>query len=128
MTPRERRLALFNLTPADYDRILEHQGGVCAICRRPPKPGKRLAVEHRHRDGLVRGLVCWACNQLIAALEAVCPHRMAEVTAYLAGYGPATEALGALRYGLPGRSNTKKQRRLYRKLKRQQDSESERGE
>jgi hypothetical protein len=56
----KRRSALktkFGITPEQYDEMLDLQGGVCYICRRPPG-AKRLAVDHDHRTGLVRGLLC----------------------------------------------------------------------
>lgn len=59
----ERRVqAVYGLGPGDYDRILAVQGGVCAICRRAKGISRRLAVDHRHRDGVVRGLLCQNCN------------------------------------------------------------------
>lgn len=51
------------LTEAEYETLLAAQGGVCAICRRPPKPGgRRLAVDHHHRTDERRGLLCDRCN------------------------------------------------------------------
>lgn len=61
---RQRDLYLqrtYDITSAEYDAILAHQGGVCATCRKPPRK-KRHAVDHDHRTGLVRGLLCHACN------------------------------------------------------------------
>lgn len=55
---RERRLKhRYGISVEDYDRLFEAQGGVCAICGRPPK-AKRLAVDHDHRTGELRGLLC----------------------------------------------------------------------
>lgn len=51
----------YGLTREDYDALLEAQGGKCAICRRRPK-SKRLAVDHDHKTGAVRGLLCSRCN------------------------------------------------------------------
>lgn len=78
MQARARRLLKqYGITLADYDRLLQAQGGVCAICEKPPAPGKSLAVDHDHaivtkvprakRDAMllrssVRGLLCWLCN------------------------------------------------------------------
>src|SRR5271169_130184 len=63
---REKRLfRLYALRPGDYERILEEQGGVCAICRRAPKALRHLHVDHRHDDGLTRGLLCWICNRAL---------------------------------------------------------------
>lgn len=47
----------YGITVEEYDRLLEAQGGVCYICQKPPKK-KRLAVDHDHRSGIVRGLLC----------------------------------------------------------------------
>lgn len=54
---------LFGITIADYERMLVEQNGVCAICCRKCKTGKRLAVDHDHATGEVRGLLCTNCNQ-----------------------------------------------------------------
>jgi len=51
----------YGLTAADYDALLGLQGGKCAICRGAPK-SKRLAVDHDHKSGAVRGLLCSRCN------------------------------------------------------------------
>ena len=51
----------YGLSPAEYDRLLALQGGRCAICRGRPK-SKRLAVDHDHGSGAVRGLLCSQCN------------------------------------------------------------------
>jgi hypothetical protein len=51
----------YGLTPAQYDELLRRQGGRCAICRAKPK-SKRLAVDHDHKSGAVRGLLCSRCN------------------------------------------------------------------
>lgn len=46
----------------DYDLVLEAQGGVCAICKRPPRPDKVLTRDHSHATGKFRGLLCGSCN------------------------------------------------------------------
>ena len=51
----------YGLTSADVDRMIEAQGGVCAICReREPKH-----VDHDHVTGSVRGVLCSCCNQAL---------------------------------------------------------------
>ena len=52
---------VYGIDAADYDHMLEMQGGRCAICRARPK-SKRLAVDHDHRTGAVLGLLCSRCN------------------------------------------------------------------
>lgn len=56
-----RNLAKFGLTPADYERLLAHQGAVCAICG-GVDGRRRLNVDHDHATGEVRGLLCSGCN------------------------------------------------------------------
>jgi hypothetical protein len=51
----------YGLGAGDYERLLAAQGGRCAICRARPK-SKRLAVDHDHKTGAVRGLLCSRCN------------------------------------------------------------------
>lgn len=51
----------YGITPAAYDALMRLQGGRCAICRARPK-SKRLAVDHDHKTGAVRGLLCSRCN------------------------------------------------------------------
>lgn len=52
---------VYGINAAEYDHLLELQGGRCAICRSRPK-SKRLAVDHDHKSGAVRGLLCSRCN------------------------------------------------------------------
>lgn len=51
----------YGLSAEEYDALLVKQGGKCAICRNRPKT-KRLAVDHSHKTGEVRGLLCSRCN------------------------------------------------------------------
>lgn len=51
----------YGITADDYATLLAAQGGRCAICRARPK-SKRLAVDHDHKTGAVRGLLCSRCN------------------------------------------------------------------
>jgi len=61
-TKRDKHLKRkFNLTLQEYNKILKKQGGVCAICRNK-ESNKSLAVDHNHKNGKVRGLLCTNCN------------------------------------------------------------------
>lgn len=68
-----RRWALwqkFKITPAQYEDMLQAQGGTCALCHRPErKLGKRLAVDHCHATGRVRQLLCGPCNVVLGYIE-----------------------------------------------------------
>lgn len=67
---RKRALKKFGLTIDEYERNLERQDGVCAICKRV-EVDKRLAVDHCHETGKVRGLLCMRCNTAIGNLNTV---------------------------------------------------------
>lgn len=58
---RKHKLKQFGITPEQYDVLLEYQGGVCGICKLPPKV-KRLSVDHDWATGKIRGLLCYKCN------------------------------------------------------------------
>jgi ribosomal protein L37E len=70
-TPESRRrtkLKLkYGITPEDYERMFEEQGGVCAVCEKPS--AKRLCVDHDHATGIVRGLLCTPCNLSLGYLR-----------------------------------------------------------
>jgi hypothetical protein len=57
------------LSPADYRKLLNLQGGRCAICEGFPPANRRLAVDHCHRRYVVRGLLCTRCNLGLGLLE-----------------------------------------------------------
>lgn len=59
----------YGMTQSDYDKMLDEQNGVCFLCGRPPKDGKRLVVDHSHETGRVRGLLCTTCNVGLGLLQ-----------------------------------------------------------
>lgn len=62
----QRKAALkrrFGITLEQYNKMLEEQGGVCAICR--IKKNETLAVGHDHKTGKIRGLLCGHCNHVV---------------------------------------------------------------
>ena len=47
----------------DFNQMFEHQNGCCAICKRHQSESKRtFSVDHDHKTGLIRGLLCNECN------------------------------------------------------------------
>jgi len=55
----------FGITPEQYQAIYEAQNGKCAICQRATGKIKKLAVDHDHKTGKIRGLLCSVCNRMI---------------------------------------------------------------
>jgi hypothetical protein len=101
----------FNLTPADKLAILIFQHNVCAICKQPMKLPN---CDHDHKTGQIRGYLCPMCNRALGRFRDSL-ERLRAAVEYMTNF-PATRALGAPRYGLPGRVGTKKQRKLAKKL------------
>jgi hypothetical protein len=59
----------YNLTPEQYQQILDSQGGVCAICSQVNTYSRyQLSVDHCHDTGRIRGLLCDKCNRGIGLL------------------------------------------------------------
>lgn len=57
----------YGINFADYQRMLIEQKGVCAICEQPETKVEKgsirmLSVDHNHKTGVVRGLLCANCN------------------------------------------------------------------
>ena len=51
----------YGLSPEEYNEIVKHQDGKCAICNLTLK----LSVDHNHTTGKVRGLLCSSCNTVL---------------------------------------------------------------
>jgi hypothetical protein len=73
ITPESRRAARvkhrYGLAHGEYERMVEAQGGVCAVCKQLPSAGNtrahwagKLCIDHDHVTGRVRGLLCNDCN------------------------------------------------------------------
>ena len=53
----------YGITLEQYEQLLHSQNGGCAICGRTEEPdGRRLAIDHCHTTGEVRGILCNNCN------------------------------------------------------------------
>lgn len=66
---RKQQLRRYGLTPERYAEMLEEQAHGCAICGDPPAEGKILNVDHDHKSGKVRGLLCHGCNTALGAFR-----------------------------------------------------------
>ncbi len=61
----KRRIRRFRyeliITKEEYDDLLKIQNNVCAICKKVDSK-KSLAIDHNHKTGKIRGLLCEGCN------------------------------------------------------------------
>jgi len=74
----------YGITQLEYDDMLIAQNGVCGICM--GKSDKQLAVDHDHKTGRIRGLLCHKCNMSLGVLE----DKLEMVVDYLKGKYHAT--------------------------------------
>ena len=49
----------YGITLEEYEDMVKEQDGICLICG---DFGKRLLVDHCHKSGEIRGLLCGHCN------------------------------------------------------------------
>jgi len=75
------------ITVLEYDAMVEAQGGVCAACNLPETHRNqhgpvRLAVDHNHETGAIRGLLCQRCNTSLGLLSDS-PERIRGLLLYL---------------------------------------------
>ena len=74
MTPEQRAEKLLEwrgLTKESYNLLLKSQNNQCAICgnKKGHKNGGRLVVDHCHKSGDVRGLLCHGCNRRLGMFK-----------------------------------------------------------
>lgn len=104
----------YGITLDEYNKVLKAQGNACGICKKEHILGKpRLAVDHCHVTGELRGLLCWSCNRKLGVfLDDLV---MLESAAYYAKHPPLRKVLGRL-YTAPGRLGSKKRKKLLDKM------------
>lgn len=66
----------YGLTVDQVDKMIEQQDGLCAICREPEtktdprtRQPRRLSVDHDHRTGLPRRMLCQRCNWVLSHVD-----------------------------------------------------------
>jgi hypothetical protein len=86
------------ITLEEYERMLEAQKHVCAICGRTEHRRStsssdkfRLAVDHDHGSAKIRGLLCSMCNHAVGYLDDS-PELLRRAIAYL--LHPPAEGMG----------------------------------
>lgn len=68
----------------EFDRMNRIQNGLCCICQRPERSPKtnNLSVDHCHKTGKIRGLLCMSCNMALGLFEDE-PSRLSNAIKYL---------------------------------------------
>lgn len=96
----ERRIKLiYGITWDEYELLLACQDDRCAICGGRPRKNL-LAVDHDHKTGEIRGLLCSRCNHKLLGAANDDPVRLRKAADYLEQYAPR-EVFGDPKY-VPG--------------------------
>lgn len=74
---RSNALRRYGLSEEGYNLLLEKQNHRCAVCGKKESAksynakngAQRLSIDHDHKTGKVRGLVCFSCNRGMGYLK-----------------------------------------------------------
>jgi hypothetical protein len=102
----------YHITLEEYNLVLEYQGGACAICKHTHnKEGKRLvlSVDHNHRSGELRGLLCFMCNKIVGVLR---DDKLKALNTFIYLNNTSVERVfGEKRFTAPGEIGAKKRKK-----------------
>jgi len=59
----------YNIKPLEFDMRLANQLGGCAICKQPFEDENKIVIDHDHRTGIVRDLLCYRCNNALGQIN-----------------------------------------------------------
>lgn len=59
----------YGITLEAYEAMLAAQGGVCWICKKSKQYKNHLCLDHNHKTGDARGILCYGCNRALHTLE-----------------------------------------------------------
>ena len=59
----------YGITPAEKQKMVEEQNGLCLICHKPLGTGKGVHIDHDHDTGRVRGVLCTNCNSALGLMK-----------------------------------------------------------
>lgn len=102
LTKRDKYLRRkYGISEAEYNVMFKYQSGRCGACQRKKDEfTSHLAVDHDHRTGLIRGLLCYYCNRWVIGKHR--PEKIIGAANYL-DMPPAEGAIGE-RY-VPGKED-----------------------
>lgn len=61
------RYKKYDITKEDFEQLVENQGGKCKICNK--RLNEEIHIDHNHRTGKVRGVLCGKCNKGLGQFE-----------------------------------------------------------
>lgn len=98
-----------------FNALRDFQGYKCAMCKRAEVDFKaNLAVDHCHKTGEVRGLLCWLCNKRLGKFSD--DHDLLRAAAEYVTQPTLTRLYGRPIFTAPGRVGTKVRAKALAKL------------
>ena len=65
----KHKLKKFGLTEILFNELKKKQNNLCRICKKLNIRGRELAIDHDHKTGKVRGLLCTNCNLTLGLIK-----------------------------------------------------------
>jgi len=59
----------YKLSPKDWTQLILRSNGKCEMCKINFKNARSLCIDHNHKTGKVRGLICIRCNIALQLLD-----------------------------------------------------------
>lgn len=67
------------------EELIAKHGDNCSICKKPKTAfKKRLSIDHNHKTGRIRGLLCFRCNKLLVGRNTI--ETASQILEYLLKY------------------------------------------
>ena len=85
------RLRKYSMTVEDFEHLADNCSGRCSICEEQDE----LVIDHDHKTGKIRGLLCSSCNKGLGMFRDS-PSRIRNAINYLKKYGSDEQKLGCL--------------------------------
>lgn len=105
----ERQLAKYGLTESEYELMWVFYNGHCPICTKPFSSTRLPCIDHDHRTGAVRGLLCTSCNYFLGEMHDDAP-KLRRAADYLDNTLPGLETAAPWGY-VPGSIGEHRERR-----------------
>lgn len=65
----KRLLKVYGLSKEDRDILFESQENKCAICKSNTSGKPGFSIDHNHKTGSIRGILCNTCNLILGQLN-----------------------------------------------------------
>jgi hypothetical protein len=64
-----RRFHRYGITNEEYEYMLMSQSFKCLLCDCGLTGGRQTHIDHNHKTGVVRGILCSSCNRVVGRIE-----------------------------------------------------------